>query len=110
MSGPSDNCDVNAPDQYANAGCSITGPGNAVGDAFNNNGNKEFFLQGVTFDTVGGNVYQKIVQAKSGDPYRYFILPFFPMSFIEFGNVQGIITYTKIKGIEKGTKREIIYF
>ena len=70
---------------------------------------KEFFMQGVTFDTVGTNIYQKIVQAKSGDPYRYFILPFFPMPFIEFGNVQGIITYSKIKGIEKGLKRERTY-
>jgi hypothetical protein len=69
---------------------------------------KDFFLQGVTVDTVDGFTYQKIVQAKS-DPYRYFILPFFPMPFIEFGNVQGIITYTKIKGIEKGKKRERQY-
>ena len=69
---------------------------------------KDFFLQGVTFDTINGNTYQKIVQAKS-DPYRYYILPFFPMQFIEFGNVQGIITYTKIKGIEKGKKRERTY-
>ena len=69
---------------------------------------KDFFLQGVTFDTINGNTYQKIVQAKS-DPYRYFILPFFPMPFVEFGNVQGIITYTKIKGIEKGKKREREY-
>lgn len=42
-------------------------------------------------------------------PYRYFILPFFPFPFIEFGNVQGIITYSKIKGIEKGSKRERTY-
>ncbi len=69
---------------------------------------KDFFLQGVTVDTVDGFTYQKIVQAKS-DPYRYFILPFFPMPFIEFGNVQGIITYTKIKGVEKGKKRERTY-
>lgn len=69
---------------------------------------KDLFLQGVTVDTVDGFTYQKIVQAKS-DPYRYFILPFFPMPFIEFGNVQGIITYTKIKGIEKGKKREREY-
>lgn len=74
-----------------------------------NNGNKEFLLQGVTFDTIGNNIYPKIVQAKSNDPYRYFILPFFPMPFIEFGNVQGIITYTKIKGVEKGTKKEQTY-
>jgi hypothetical protein len=69
---------------------------------------KDLFLQGVTFDTINGNTYPKIVQAKS-DPYRYYILPFFPMPFIEFGNVQGIITYTKIKGIEKGKKREREY-
>ncbi|RTY98009.1 hypothetical protein EKM02_12800 [Flavobacterium sp. RSP49] len=69
---------------------------------------KDLFLQGVTFDTYNGNTYQKIVQAKS-DPYRYYILPFFPMPFVEFGNVQGIITYTKIKGIEKGKKLERTY-
>lgn len=69
---------------------------------------KDLFLQGVTFDTIEGNTYPKIVQAKS-DPYRYYILPFFPMPFVEFGNVQGIITYTKIKGIEKGKKRERTY-
>ncbi|SNB29894.1 exported hypothetical protein [Flavobacterium psychrophilum] len=69
---------------------------------------KDLFLQGVTFDTINGNTYPKIVQAKS-DPYRYYILPFFPMPFIEFGNVQGIITYTKIKGIEKGKKLERTY-
>lgn len=69
---------------------------------------KDLFLQGVTFDTFNGNTYQKIVQAKS-DPYRYYILPFFPMPFVEFGNVQGIITYTKIKGIENGKKRERTY-
>jgi hypothetical protein len=69
---------------------------------------KDLFLQGVTFDTINGNTYQKIVQAKS-DPYRYYILPFFPMPFVEFGNVQGIITYTKIKGIEKGKKLERTY-
>lgn len=69
---------------------------------------KDLFLQGVTIDTIDGNTYQKIVQAKS-DPYRYYILPFFPMPFVEFGNVQGILTYTKIKGIEKGKKRERAY-
>ncbi|MCX6147588.1 MAG: hypothetical protein NTW25_10125 [Candidatus Kapabacteria bacterium] len=69
---------------------------------------KDLYLQGVTFDTIKGNTYPKIVQVKS-DPYRYYILPFFPMPFIEFGNVQGIITYMKIKGIEKGKKRERAY-
>jgi hypothetical protein len=70
---------------------------------------KQFFLQGIDKDTIDNNVYQKIVQVKGNDPYRYYILPFFPMPFIEFGNVQGIITYSKIKGVEKGQKRERTY-
>ena len=70
---------------------------------------KEFFLQGVDNDTIGTNIYQKIVQAKSNDPYRYYVLPFFPMPYIEFGNIQGVITYSKIKGVEKGKKRERTY-
>lgn len=69
---------------------------------------KELFLQGVTIDTINGNTYKKIVQVKS-DPYRYYILPFFPLSFIEAGNVQGLITYTKIKGVERGVKRKRTY-
>lgn len=72
------------------------------------NGQKGFFLQGVSKDTISGFTYEKIVQARPS-PYRYFILPFFPISFVEFGNVQGIITYSKIKGIKKGTKRERTY-
>ncbi len=72
------------------------------------NGQKGFFLQGVSKDTINGFTYEKIVQA-TPDPYRYFILPFFPMPFVEFGNVQGIITYSRIKGIEKGTKRARTY-
>jgi hypothetical protein len=72
------------------------------------NGQKGFSLQGVSKDTINGFTYEKIVQA-TPDPYRYFILPFFPMPFIEFGNVQGIITYSKINGIEKGIKRERTY-
>ena len=67
------------------------------------------FLQGIDNDTVGNIIYQKIVQVKSNDPYRYYILPFFPMPYIEFGNVQGVITYSKINGVEKGKKRERTY-
>lgn len=73
-----------------------------------NDNEKGLFLQGLTYETINGFTYPKIVQAKS-DPYRYIILPFFPMPFIEFGNVQGIITYRKIKGIEQGKKRERTY-
>ena len=73
-----------------------------------NNNEKELFLQGVTYETINGFTYPKIVQAKS-DPYRYYILPFFPLPFVEAGNIQGIITYQKIKGIEQGKKRERTY-
>ncbi|MBB4081150.1 hypothetical protein GGR28_003798 [Lewinella aquimaris] len=72
------------------------------------NGRNSIFLQGVTKDTVGTLPYEKIMQA-TGDPYRYYILPFFPAPFVEFGNVEGIITYAKIKGVEKGSKRERTY-
>jgi hypothetical protein len=72
------------------------------------NGQKRFSLQGVSKEIINGFTYDKIVQATPA-PYRYFILPFFPMPFIEFGNVQGIITYSKINGIEKGIKRERTY-
>lgn len=66
---------------------------------------KELFLQGVTYDTIDGYTYPKIAFSKN-DLYRYYILPFFPLPFIEFGNVQGVITYSKIKGVENGKKRE----
>ena len=67
---------------------------------------KQFSLQGVDKIEQSENSLYKIVQAKSNDAYRYYILPFFPVPYIEFGNVQGIITYSKIKGIENGKKRE----
>jgi hypothetical protein len=70
------------------------------------------FLQGVTFDTVGTFIYPRIVQVKSdenGMPWKTNILPFFPLVFIETGNVEGFITYSKIKGVESGIKREITY-
>jgi hypothetical protein len=66
------------------------------------------FLQGVTFDTVGTFIYPKIVQVKSdenGMPWKTNILPFFPLVFIETGNVEGFITYSKINGVESGNKR-----
>jgi hypothetical protein len=73
-----------------------------VADTTGNN----FFLQGVDFDTIGNSTYPKVIQIYSSSPYRYYILPFFPMPFIEFGNVQGLITYTKIARKENGIKRQ----
>ena len=66
------------------------------------------FLQGVTFDTVGTFIYPRIVQVKSdenGMPWKTNVLPFFPLVFIETGNVEGFITYSKINGVESGIKR-----
>jgi hypothetical protein len=65
-----------------------------------------FFLQGIDFDTIGNSTYSRIIQVYSNSPYRYYILPFFSMPFIEFGNVQGLITYTKIAEKENGIKRQ----
>ncbi|MEZ4937055.1 MAG: hypothetical protein R2799_05630 [Crocinitomicaceae bacterium] len=68
------------------------------------NGKKGIFLQGVKTENIDGVTYQKIIHSTES-PYRYYILPFFPVPFVEFGNIQGIITYSKIRGIEKGKKR-----
>ena len=71
------------------------------------NGN-DFLIQGIVCDTINGNTYQKIIQINSW-PYTMNILPFFPVSFAEVGNVHGDITYKKIKGVENGSKRERTY-
>jgi len=65
-----------------------------------------FLLQGIGTDTINGFSYQKIVQ-EFGHIYRRYILPYFPLSYMERGNVQGVITYKKIKGLESGVKRKI---
>ena len=71
------------------------------------NGN-DFLIQGIVCDTINGSTYQKIIQINSR-PYTMNILPFFPVSFVEAGNVHGDITYKKIKGVENGSKRERTY-
>lgn len=67
------------------------------------------FLQGVDYDSIGKNIYPRIIQYFSNSPYRNYILAFFPMPYVEFGNVQGVITYSKIMGKENGSKRERTY-
>jgi hypothetical protein len=68
-----------------------------------------FFLQGITNDTIGSNVFPRVVQAYSNNPYRISILTYFPMPYFEVGNVEGIITYAKINGKESGRKKERTY-
>jgi hypothetical protein len=71
------------------------------------NGEENYvFIQGVDYDSIGRSIYPKVIQYYSNSPYRYYILPFFPVLFMEFGNVQGIISYSKINGIVNGEKRE----
>ena len=45
---PGMNCDVNADDQWENAGCGIIGTENSVGSAFNNQGGGVFALEWVS--------------------------------------------------------------
>jgi len=63
-------------------------------------------LQTYTYENIGNKKFPKVTQYYSGSLYRYYLLPYFPMPFIEFGNVQGIITYVKQDGEEHGKKRE----
>jgi hypothetical protein len=65
------------------------------------------FLQGVTSTRLTETQKNRSSQKATPQVLYFAILP---MPFIEFGNVQGIITYKKkIKGIEKGKKRERAY-
>ena len=70
---------------------------------------QQFSLQGVDKIDATDNSFYKIIQIKSNDPTSFYILPFFPFPYAEFGIVQGVISYTKIKGIEQGTKRVRTY-
>ncbi len=64
-----------------------------------------FFLQAYVYDSVGSTPFPKVIQFYSPSPYRNFILPFFPVPFIEFGNVEGLVTYVKQDGKEHGQKK-----
>jgi hypothetical protein len=63
-------------------------------------------LQQVTFDTIDGNTYLKIVQAKR--PIQVLYLPFFQCPLLNLATRNNYL-HKKIKGIEKGKKRERAY-
>ena len=67
------------------------------------------FLQTVSDKKIGETNFPIITQYNSSSPYRNYILPYFPFSFVEAGNIEGFISYLKLNGKEYGTKRVRTY-
>lgn len=67
------------------------------------------FLQAVSDKKIGETPFPIITQYYSNSPYRNFILPFFPFSYVEVGNIEGYISYLKLNGKEYGVKSERTY-
>jgi hypothetical protein len=67
------------------------------------------FLQSVSNKKIGETNFPIVTQYFSNSPYRYYILPYFPFSFVEAGNIEGFISYLKLNGKEYGTKSERTY-
>ncbi len=64
----------------------------------------QIFLQAITYKKIDNTDFPIITQSYSDSYYRLYIIPFFPTTIIEFGNLEGNITYLKIKGKEYGKK------
>ena len=62
------------------------------------------FLQTVSDKKIGETNFQIITQFNSSSQYRNYVLPYFPFSFVEAGNIEGFISYLKLNGIEYGAK------
>lgn len=62
------------------------------------------FLQTVSDKKIGETNFPIITQYNSSSQYRNFILPYFPFSFVEAGNIEGFISYLKLNGVKYGTK------
>lgn len=62
------------------------------------------FLQTVSYKKIGETNFPIITQYNSSSPYRNYVLPYFPFSFVEAGNIEGFISYLKLNGKEYGTK------
>lgn len=62
------------------------------------------FLQTVSDKKIGETNFPIITQYNSSSPYRNYVLPYFPFSFVEAGNIEGFISYLKLNGKEYGTK------
>lgn len=63
-------------------------------------------LQSVIENKIDGVDFPMITQFNSNSYYTTNILPYFPMEFLEVGNVEGLISYVKINGKEYGQKKE----
>ncbi|ELY2018537.1 hypothetical protein SL053_002466 [Flavobacterium psychrophilum] len=62
------------------------------------------FLQTVSDKKIGETNFPIITQYNSSSPYKNYVLPYFPFSFVEAGNIEGFISYLKLNGKEYGTK------
>lgn len=62
------------------------------------------FLQTVSDKKIGETNFPIVTQYNSSSPYRNYVLPYFPFSFVEAGNIEGFISYLKLDGKEYGTK------
>jgi hypothetical protein len=67
------------------------------------------FLQTVSDKKIGETNFPIVTQYNSKSPYRNYVLPFFPFSYVEAGNIEGFISYAKLNGKEYGTKSERTY-
>lgn len=67
------------------------------------------FLQSVSEKKIGEVNFPIVTQYNSTSPYRNYVLPFFPFSYVEAGNVEGYISYLKLNGKEYGNKNERTY-
>jgi hypothetical protein len=70
--------------------------------------NNYIYFQAYISDRIGTQDFPKVIQYNSLSPYCYYILPYFPIPYVEAGNVVGKITYVKKNNQEFGRKKERI--
>jgi hypothetical protein len=66
-------------------------------------------LSGVFSENLDGYNYTKVFRSASDLSMRSYLLPFYPITITEFGNVEGHITYIQSKGQVYGQKMLPIY-
>jgi len=73
------------------------------------NGKPSLDLTGVFSENLDGFHYIKVFRSASDLSMRSYLLPFYPITITEFGNVEGHITYIQSKGQVYGQKMLPIY-
>lgn len=73
------------------------------------NGKPSLDLTGVFSENLDGFHYIKVFRSASDLSMRSYLLPFYPITITEFGNVEGHITYIQSKGRAYGQKMLPIY-